>query len=945
MNPFRRCQMKTDDVVLIQFTLAGDEAAFANLVSKYHGQVHAYTYRKVGDFHIAEDITQETFFEVYQNLGKLRDPTKFSTWLFAIANYLCIAWFRKKQPMSELLRESYTINTETDSYSRYVALENERDAAEAQRELVQTLISKLKESDQQLITLHYFEEMTSTEISNYLGVPQNTIKSRLRRAKQRLKQYDLSIQDTVDSSIEKIYSYQHSLQGEMSMADRMSSDILKIKSLSDRSRMQLSSDGEWLAYVVVDPERKSSFEQQTPEFSLHQLTGALLENHSQEVWVTNIKTNETHKLGTDTGVDWAARWSPDGNYLAFFSDRMGTPQLWLWDKIENELRQVSKRPITATHGVEVPQWTSDGKHIITKLRPEDMDLSTIISHKTMPQAINVWHTDTDEESTIDEDLDQFVWMKGDLGVFNVDTGDVQVLARGLFTRKIILSPDNTTVAVLNVIREERLTTQETLYELLLVPLDGSAVRCLATNISERTLFVSWSPDGKYLVYPQQDGLFIVSVQDGEQENLTANLTEKLRFYARPLWRPSGESFFCGIDGNIWEFAADGTDARKLTEELKKHIMGIVAKENTNVVWQSNDAQSICVQTHDPETKKDGFYLINTTKARATCLFEEPISITRQIADEYDLKVVSNDTQIVYRAQNATHPEEVWMCNTDSGERQQVSDLNPHLRDLQFGEVRFVESETEKGKRLQGVLMLPTNYEEGKQYPLVTWIYPGRHLSMYIYSFGLDKFVMNFQLLAARGFAVLGVYMPSRSSESLKELPEYVMPVVDKVIEMGIADADRLGITGYGYGGYFTAELITQTNRFKAAVCGGGFYNLTRIYGDLTKQGRSLGIKWIEGKNHMDIGGSLWEKREQYVDSSPLFHLDKVTTPVLIYCGEGYNGDDYTRSGELFSGLRRLKKEAAFAWYRGEGHLVRYWRPEHRTDCWERIIDWFEKHLS
>ena len=937
--------MKMDDVVLIQLILAGDEAAFASLVSKYQKQVHAYAYRKVGDFHIAEDITQEIFFEVYQNLGKLRDSTKFSTWLFAIANYLCIAWFRKNRSMSELIRESHTINTEADSYSRHVALENERDAAEAQRELVQKLLSKLKESDQQLITLHYFEEMTSAEISNYLGISQNTIKSRLQRARQRLRQYDPLIQETIDSSIRKGHSSLLPLQGEINMADNMSSDILKIKSLSDRSRMQLSSDGEWLAYVVIDPDRKSSFEQQTPEFSLHQLTGALIENHSQEVWVTNIKTKETHKLGADVGVDWAPRWSPDGNSLAFCSDRMGAPHLWVWDKVKNKLRQVSKKPITATHGLEAPQWTSDGKHIVTKLRPEDMDL---ISNKTIPQAINVWHTDTDEESSVDEDLDQldqFVWIKGDLGVFNVDTGDVQVLKQGLYTRKIILSPDNTAVAVLNVIREEALTSQEILFELLLIPLDGTPVRRLATNIRESALFVSWSPDGKHLIYAQPEGLFIVSVQDGEHKNLTADLTEKLRFYARPLWRPSGDSFFCGIDGNIWEFAADGSGARKLTEELKKHIMGIVAKVNTHVVWQSSDAQSICVQTHDPETKKDGFYLINTAEARATCLFEEPISITRQIADEYDLKVVSNDTQIVYRAQDATQPEEVWMFDTDSGERQQMSELNPHLRDLQFGDTRLVESETEKGERLRAVLMLPVNYEEGKQYPLVTWVSPGSHLSMYIYSFGFDKYVMNCQLLAARGFAVLGIDVPSISSKSPKELPGYVLPAVDKVIEMGIADADRLGITGYGSGGYFTAGLITQTNRFKAAVCGGGFYNLTRIYGDLTKRGRSLGIKWVEDKNQMDIGGSLWEKRQRYIDNSPLFHLDKVETPVLVYCGEGYDGFDYTQSGELFSGLRRLEKKATFAWYRGEGHLVRYWRPEHRADCWERIIDWFEKYLN
>ena len=935
--------MKTDNIVLIQLTLAGDESAFASLVGKYQEQVHAYAYRKTGDFHIAEDITQETFLEAYRNLAKLRDFAKFSTWLLAIANYLCIAWFRKNQSRSKSLRENYTINTETDTYSRYVALENERDAAEAQRELAQQLLSMLKESDRQLIRLHYFEEMTSAEISNYLGVPQNTVKSQLHRARQRLKQYDLSTQETIDIPIRKGQSSPLPLQGEISMTDRMSSEILKMRSLSYRSQMQLSSDGEWLAYVVIDPERKLSFEQQSAESSYHQLTGALTENHFHEVWVTNIKTKESHKLGADTGVDWAPRWSPDGRYLAFCSDRMGTPHLWVWDKAENELRQLSEKPISATHGLEVPQWTSDGKHIITKLRPEEIDLTTIISTETSPQVINVWHTDSEEQSFLEEKSEHFAWVKGDLGVFDLDTGEVSIPARGLYTRSITLSPDDTTAAVLNLIIEEKLTSQEHLFELLLVPLDGKPVQSLGKNIHENTLFVSWSPDGQKLIYADRNGLYLVSIQDGKQKNITENIEEKLRFFARPLWSPSGDSFFCGIDGNIWEFAADGSSARKLTEELKKHIMGIVAKLNTDVVWQSSDAQSICVQTHDPETKKDGFYLINTAEARATCLFEEPISITRHIADEYDLKVVSNDTQIFYRAQDATHPEEVWMFDTDSGERQQMSELNPHLRDLKFGDTRFVETQTKEGERLRGILMLPANYEESKQYPLVTWVNPGSQLSRHIHTFGFDAFIMNLQLLAARGFAVLGVDVPSRSSKPLKELPGYVLPAVDKVIEMGIADADRLGITGYGSGGYFIAGLITQTNRFKAAVCGGGFYNLIQVYGDLSKRGESRGIDWVEER--LQIGGSLWEKRKQYIDNSPLFHLDKVETPVLIYCGEGYNGYDYTQSGELFSGLRRLKKEATFTWYRGEGHVVTSWHPEHRADCWERIINWFEKHLN
>ena len=715
------------------------------------------------------------------------------------------------------------------------------------------------------------------------------------------------------------------------------SDVLKMKSLSfaSVSRFQLSPDGEFLAYVVKDPNRKSSSEQKTTEDSGFLPTGAPVYHQCDELWVTNIGTKESYKLGSDVGVDWAPSWSPDGRYVAFCSDRMGAPQLWVWDKIENKQRRISEKPINPTQGFEVPQWLSDGKYLITKLRPEDIDFSTIISPDSEGQVINVWHSDTDEQLGSDEELSRFASVQGDLGVFNVDTGDVLFLTRGLYVVEMFLSPDDTAVAVLNIIGSENLTSQDVFFELLLVPLDGSSIKCLATNIRYGSRFVSWAPNGKQLIYTHPDGLFLTSTHSDEQKNLTANFAEIPHFFTHPLWNASGTSVFCGFDGHVWEITPDGSDARKLTEGLDRHIIGFVAKEDTHVIWQSNEEQSICIQTRDPETKKDGFHLINTDEASATCLFEQQIYLTTPCG---------NGTKLLYRAQNATYPEEVWMYDTVSEKQQQATDLNPHLRDLRFGEVRFIESKTAKSKRLRGILMLPANYEKGKRYPLVTKVYPGQDLSRSVYIFGLADEEINFQLLAAQGFAVLGVDMPPESTDSLADMPGFVLPAIDEVIEMGIADENRLGIIGFSYGGYCTAGLITQTTRFKAAVCGGGLYNLTSHYGQLTKQGRSSGIGWAEtGQGRM--GGSLWEQRQRYIDNSPLFYLDKVETPVFIYCGEGFGGSDYAQSGELFSGLRRLNKEATFVWYRGEGHSPTNWHPEHRTDYQKRIMDWFEEHLN
>ena len=211
--------MRNDDFALIQRILTGDDNAFADLIRKYQRQIHAYALRKIGDFHIAEDITQETFLRVYQHLETLNDPTQFSRWLYQIANHLCIAWHRKNRLQTQPLEEIHILEIETESYSQYVASENEKISAEAQRDLVKELLTKLKESDREVITLHYFEEMTSSEIGTYLGVSENTIKSRLHRARQRLKKYESMIQEALDIITEGKHPSQDQLKGEISMAN------------------------------------------------------------------------------------------------------------------------------------------------------------------------------------------------------------------------------------------------------------------------------------------------------------------------------------------------------------------------------------------------------------------------------------------------------------------------------------------------------------------------------------------------------------------------------------------------------------------------------------------------------------------------------------------------------------------------------------------------------
>ena len=186
-----------NDVQLIHRVLSGDEEAFTALVRKYQKSVHALAWRKVRDFHIAEEIAQDTFLQAYKNLATLRNPNQFAGWLYVIANRLCLKWLQKKKPPIQLLENTSVVEIEDSSYNRYVSEQREMEAAERRHEIVEELLEKLPESERTVVTLYYLGEMTAKEIGNFLGVSVNTIKSRLRRARERLRAEEHLISETL----------------------------------------------------------------------------------------------------------------------------------------------------------------------------------------------------------------------------------------------------------------------------------------------------------------------------------------------------------------------------------------------------------------------------------------------------------------------------------------------------------------------------------------------------------------------------------------------------------------------------------------------------------------------------------------------------------------------------------------------------------------------------
>ena len=187
--------MKTNDFALIRRTLDGDQNAFTKLVKKYQKWVHTLVWRKIGDFHIAEEITQDVFLKVYKKLSTLKPSDHFAGWLYVIATRRCIAWFRKKRLPMTSLDATPVSELEEFCYTQYETERSEQISLERQRDIVKRLLEKLPESERTVVTLHYLAEMSCEKISEFLGVSPNTVKSRLHRARKRLENQEHLLRD------------------------------------------------------------------------------------------------------------------------------------------------------------------------------------------------------------------------------------------------------------------------------------------------------------------------------------------------------------------------------------------------------------------------------------------------------------------------------------------------------------------------------------------------------------------------------------------------------------------------------------------------------------------------------------------------------------------------------------------------------------------------------
>jgi dipeptidyl aminopeptidase/acylaminoacyl peptidase len=263
----------------------------------------------------------------------------------------------------------------------------------------------------------------------------------------------------------------------------------------------------------------------------------------------------------------------------------------------------------------------------------------------------------------------------------------------------------------------------------------------------------------------------------------------------------------------------------------------------------------------------------------------------------------------------------------------VIDANPQLARKPLPNTELISYLDADGRNQYGVLYYPVAYNKGTRYPTVFLIYE---------TYFDDTWDVVANLLAARGFAVVKPSVSFEIGYPGEAWLKGVTAAANAVIQMGVADSARLGVQGQSYGGYATNLLITQTNRFKAAINVSGKVDIISFYTDSPR----LGVRNIHAaeKSQDRIGATLWQQPQKYIEHSAVMFADRIKTPLLLLTGGMDHNVPAINTREMYYALRRLGKPVVWVNYTNGGHGVPSTTELEFTDFYQRMFDWYAKYL-
>ena len=297
---------------------------------------------------------------------------------------------------------------------------------------------------------------------------------------------------------------------------------------------------------------------------------------------------------------------------------------------------------------------------------------------------------------------------------------------------------------------------------------------------------------------------------------------------------------------------------------------------------------------------------------------------------------------LYTRESVIDFPDIYAAGPDLAQGRRLTEANPQQAETAWCPgYKIVEYVNDRGQKLQGILYLPAGYEEGKTYPTIVYMY--EKLSQEANQYPAPRlWVYRHTFWTSNGYAVLNPDITFAINDPGKSSVGCILPCLDAAVATGVVDADNVGIHGHSWGGYQTAFMVTQSDRFKAAIAGAALTNMISMYSS---------IYWNSGGGNMAIfessqgrfKGGYWDNLDSYQRNSPVYHAENVHTPLLILHNDKDGAVDYNQGVEYYNTLRRMGKPVVMLEYKGENHGLR--KPENLKDYLMRQKQYFDYFLK
>lgn len=454
---------------------------------------------------------------------------------------------------------------------------------------------------------------------------------------------------------------------------------------------------------------------------------------------------------------------------------------------------------------------------------------------------------------------------------------------------------------------------------------------------------SSSPDGKYLIYFKDKNWWTFDINNRKHTNLTANTDidfwntrddhpQELRpAFGSGGWTNDDKEVLLYDEYDVYSFKPDGSEFKRLTQGKELETIFRIQRldyENDYI----DVKEPIYLRASGDKSKKSGLYKMKFGSDAEELIFVDK-RIRVQKAKEVD--------KFIYTAQTYIESPNVFYVGSDFKNPKKLSDTNPQQKEFAWGKTELINYVNADGVELQGSLHYPANYESGKKFPMVVYIYELRSGAIHSYITPSDKSSYNVTNYVQQGFFVFQPDIIYKDDLPGVSSVDCVVPAVKKVISTGMIDEKRIGLMGHSWGAYQTAFIITATDIFSAAVAGAPLTDMISMYTEIYWNSGSPNAKIFETSQGR-FTKPYFEELDIYMRNSPMFNASKINTPLLVTFGDKDGAVDWHQGIEMYTTMRRMKKNMIMLVYADENHGLR--KDENRLDYTKKVNEFFNHYL-